>query len=245
MISNRPSIFTTGLFRPVVLYFFFLCILLFMFFPTEVLFPEGGTTPATGTVQKVLREYRISQKDAERILSVCREAEQVKIPQELLIPRIREGMAKKIPISKLVDALHGDIYDLIQARNTILRIPNAEKFLQQYNLWQRTANLSAAGISSRVIGSLIEMSLTDPNAYQPTTGLYAALTGWGLSEIQGLRVVQSIVRSGLSVEEYPQVTSLFSRARQSLLSPDELIKRMESELPKVQSLRQLERRVLE
>jgi hypothetical protein len=105
--------------------------------------------------------------------------------------------------------------------------------------------MNAAGFSTRIIRSLIEMSMAESEVYQPATGLFAALTEWGLSDVQGLRVVQSVVRSNLNHDEYPQVTSLFARARQAYLSPDELIKRMESELPRVRSLKQLEGRILE
>lgn len=244
MISDCLKTTAIGRSGPVAVYCLPFFLILFLILPAGPLF-AGTDDQSIMEVRRILENSRLSGPEVERVLSVCREAEEKDIPPSMLVPRIREGLAKRIHLSRLILTLKRDILGLIEARDLILQIEGAGEFLQQHNLWQRTANMNAAGFSTRVIRSLIEMSMTESEVYQPITGLFAALTEWGLTDVQGLRVVQSVVRSDLSQDEYPQVTSLFTRARKAYLSPDELIKRMESELPRVRNLKQLEGRILE
>jgi len=196
-------------------------------------------------VSDMLETRGMEREESARILEACREAEDRDVPLSMLTPRIREGLAKKIPSPRVAKALQDETEDLSMARSVIRQVSGAGHFLEHHHLWQRTANLLAADISPGIIRALIELSAAEPDIYQPASALYAALSEWGLTEDEAMRVVRAAAASSLALDEYSQIPSLFSRARREYISPDEIAQRIVSELPQVKTTKQLEKRVLQ
>ena len=92
---------------------------------------------------------------------------------------------------------------------------------------------------------MIQYCSRDPDLFQPASGLYVALTEWGLSETETLKVVQAAVQSDLPGSEYSRITVLFTRARRGMISPQQTAQRVITELPGTGSIRKLEKRILQ
>ncbi|MDY7028820.1 MAG: hypothetical protein SVR04_11035 [Spirochaetota bacterium] len=230
----------TGLARPVPV----LCILVFFFLlvctANAPLYAED-----IKELRNILEEGDWGAADTETVLEIVREAALQGIPPEMIVPRIKEGLAKNVAAPRLAAAIEKEISLLIEARKVIRDVPGAEDFAGQFNLWQRTANLLSAGISSGETRSLIEVCLRETEAFQPASALYVVLTEWGLPKEYSLRIVRAAVSSDLDYSEYSLLPSLFARARRDYIAPEDMVGRIVSELPNVGSVRQLENRVLD
>lgn len=183
--------------------------------------------------------------DTEIVLEMVKEAASDGIPPEMIVPRIREGLAKNAAAPRLAAAIGKEVSLLLEARKVIQDVPGAEEFAVRLNLWQRTANLLSAGISSGETRSLIEVCRRETEAFQPASALYVVLMEWGLPGEYSLQVVRAAVSSDLDYSEYSLLPSLFARARRDYIAPEDMVRRIVSELPNVGSVRQLESRVLD
>jgi len=196
-------------------------------------------------IRTMLEDGGYEPADTEAVLELVRKAALEGIPPGMIIRRIREGLAKNVTVPRLAAAIAEDISLLTEAREVIEDVRGAEEFAARLNLWQRTANLLAAGLDPGETRALIEVCHQEPEAFQPASALYVALTEWRLSGEYSLQVVRAAVSSELDYSQYSLLPSLFARARRDYIAPEDMVRRIVSELPNVGSVRQLESRVLD
>jgi hypothetical protein len=194
-------------------------------------------------IQDILNEYIKKSDDINLLLDVCRESINKEIPLYFIRPRISEGLAKGISTTVLAEVIRKEIHSFSQADIAIRNIPDADDFLIQDKLWQRTATLFLTGVPDNIIKKLIGINRIETERYIPLTGLYISLFRWDLPHNDVMIICESVLESSLKTGEYRDIVFLFTKARKRHIPPVKMINRMKEELPKVGSMRQLERRI--
>lgn len=196
------------------------------------------------SLESVLEESRYNFEEKSEIRRVFEDADKVGIHEGLLLPRVQEAQAKRVPAERLVLVLEGEIDRLTGARAIILNTQGAEALLLADAGWQRTANLIAWGATEEEIQSLIRCCPQDATAYLESSYLFTSLVEWGLDREVSLRLVAAVAGSQIDVDEYPGVFEVLINGRRLKMQPAEIAERMIVALDAVENLRQLERMVL-
>lgn len=213
-----------------------------LLFSAEV-FCYSDETKTCEEIQEIISEYIENSDDRDLLLDVCRESVQAAIPLAFIRPRISEGLAKGISAPVLAEVIRKEISSYSQAEAVIRSIPDADNFLNQDELWQRTATLFSSSVPVYVIKKLIEITVIKTERYIPLTGLYNSLFRWGLSHEDALIICKAVSQSPINTGEYRDIVYLFTKARKRHIPPEKMLNRMKEELPEGTSLRQIERRI--
>ncbi len=198
----------------------------------------------TQTVKGILIDNGYTEKESSVIAEILDYAGSVGIPGELLIPRVREGVAKRVSVPRLERALSNDIENLRTARSLFEQFSKAEEFIGETARWKRAANMLAAGMDPQELYTLVEACSTKPDDFRSASVLYVSLFEWGLTEDSAKRVVESLVLSEIHKSEYEGVIELFRVARRQRLRPEELVGRIVSAAPHSRSIDELSNKIL-
>ena len=186
--------------------------------------------------------FNESQKqDVQALFSDCREAG---VPDRLLLPRLEEGVAKRVTAARVLSVLRQNLDTLVEARSILTDTPGGASLLADDSSWLRTANLLASGLDAEEIGQIAASSRLRQKDYREATSLYVSLLEWGLSRADAMNLVQSLLSSSVAGEDFAMVTELLAAGRRLRIPPEELIRRIEAELPTVDSVEQLQDRIL-
>ena len=218
-------------------------ILLLLLFPVAL----WGEEPAVSIdeVRSRLRTAGYSLEEDPRLLSLLEDAEEQAIPISMLTPRIYEGAAKRVPLSKIAAVLQREIQFLLRARSLLRSVYENERYLEHRPIWQRTALLLRKEITEKDIRKLVRVTLpVSEEKYRPASALFISLTSWGLTQEQTHRVIEALVGSSIPPEQYTGITKLYNRARAQRLSPERLTERIVEAAPSSDSLRELEKRTV-
>lgn len=89
---------------------------------------------------------RFSPDQQRSLQEQFREAELQGIPVALLLPRLEEGIAKKVPPARLQEALRRQADLLLKARALLVGAPGGDALLADAAAWARTANLLSGAL---------------------------------------------------------------------------------------------------
>jgi hypothetical protein len=187
-------------------------------------------------------QFSLEQRAA--IEQQFREAEAQGISVSLLLPRLEEGIAKKVPAARLQEALRGQTGLLLQARTLLAGVPGAEALLADPASWARTANLLAGALPADEVRLLAGDCVRRPADYRPATSLYLSLVEWGLERGKARRVLQALLDSRHPGDSFPGVMEILVEGRRQRLAPEELVRRLLLHLPETASMGELKRRTL-
>lgn len=196
------------------------------------------------TVMRILIDNGYTEEESSVIAETLGYAGSIGIPEELLVPRVREGVAKRVSVPRLERALSNDIENLRAARSLFEQFSNAEEFIGEAARWKRAANMLATGMDPQELYTLVEACSTKPNDFRSASVLYVSLFEWGLTEDSAKRVVESLVLSEIHKSEYEGVIELFRVARRQRLRPEELVERIVSAAPHSRSIDELSNKIL-
>ena len=186
--------------------------------------------------------YSASQKEVVR--GLFRAAREDKVPEELLLPRLAEGVAKRVPAEKVLDVLQQNLSQLGEARSILLGVSGGAVLLQNRSSWLRTANLLAAGVPAVEIREIAEACRHRPQDYRQASALHVSLVAWGLAVPESLSLVKAFLESTIPGESFAGVLELLAAGRRLRIPPEELTRRIREELPRADSLEQLQERIL-
>lgn len=192
-------------------------------------------------VAEVLRRARIDSASEMTIDKLFIEAESVGIPSELLLPRLQEGVSKRVDASLVIEALRNEITYLISARDIVGRDPDGALILEDQSNWFRAANFLRAGQSEETLLVVTHACAGRPESFRPATLLYLSISEWGIEEALGLELVEAVVVSNLDPSAYPEVTALLSDARRAHMNLEDAVSRIAEYLRDGRSLRQIAR----
>ena len=196
------------------------------------------------SLEDVLARSRFSPEQKRAIEEQFREAELKGIPVSLLLPRVEEGIAKKVSAGRLQEALRGQAGLLLEARALLIEIPGGEAFLADLASWARTANLLAGALPAAEVRLLAGYCAGRPADYRPATSLYLSLVEWGLERGQAQELLQALLDSRHSGESFPGVMEILVEGRRQRLAAEELVRRLLLQLPGTSTMEELKRKIL-
>lgn len=197
------------------------------------------------SLESVLSRSRFSPEVQGEISRQFREAGRHGIPVELLLPRLEEGIAKKVTAGRLLAALEREQDLLLQARGLLLGLDGGERLLEDRASWERAANLLAGGYSAGEVAELARTGLSRAEDFRPAASLYVSLRGWGLSSGQALELVRGLLASPISGERFPGIMEILIEGRRLRLPPETLIRRLVEQLPEARTIEELRRKCLQ
>jgi hypothetical protein len=203
-------------------------------------FPVSGQNVESGLI-KILSKSGYSDTQKASITIFFAETEHADIPAELLVPKLEEGIAKRIPAQRVLDALKREREGLLNARVLILSVEGGEQVLADRASWARTANLLAGGISETEIEGLILVCRSRMGDFRPATYLYVALREWGLGREPSFSLIGALLSSSISADSFMGMMDLLATGRRRRIQPEELVQRIEEHLKQVKTIEELEK----
>ncbi|MBN1837512.1 MAG: hypothetical protein JW820_16775 [Spirochaetales bacterium] len=164
------------------------------------------------------------------------------IPPRLLLPRLEEGLAKRVSAGRLLGAIEREVDFLLAARR-ILR-EEAAAMARDEAAWARTANLLAGGLQDAEVRALVQIASARPRDFRAATYLYVALSEWRLPRETAVALLEALLGSELPGEEFGGIVGLLAEGRSARIPPERLVERVRRALPGVRSLDELKRMVL-
>jgi hypothetical protein len=213
------------------------CLAVFFIFTALAVFGQDVESAITKTLEK----SRYSEGQKASIITFFVETGRVAIPAELLVPKLEEGIAKRIPAQRVLDALKQEREGLLKARALILRVEGGEQVLADRASWARTANLLAGGISETEVEGLILLCRSRVKDFRPATYLYVALKEWGLGREPSFSLIGALLSSSISTDSFMGVMDLLATGRRRRIAPEELVQRIEEHLKHVKTIEELEK----
>lgn len=193
----------------------------------------------------VLGESRYDRAEQDKIEQVFADADETGIEIDLLLPRLREAMAKRVSADRLVSALKIEIERLDAARNILSEIDNRNILLFDDAGWQRTANLIAWQATEEEIKLLAGACAGDVRKYLEATYLFTSLVEWGLERGVSLILVSAVAGSKIDIDDYPGIIEILIAGRKIRVPPLDISHRIIETLDEVANMRQLRRKVLD
>ena len=201
-----------------------------------------GARPLPGTpLEDALSRGPYSRTERDEVLAALGAAEARGIPQHMLLPRIEEASAKRVPAPRLVQALTAEADRLERARSLL---EGQGAVLRGSGPWQRTANLLAWGAADGEILVLCTASAVRPQDYQAVSALFVSLAEWGVDREVALRLAAAAGLSPLPADDFAGLTAILSSARRGRQAVDRAALRLLDALPRSRTLSQLEDYVL-
>ena len=197
------------------------------------------------SLEAALARSRFPLEQQRAIEEQFREAALQGIPLSLLLPRLEEGIAKKVPAARLQEALRGQAGLLLEARALLVETPpGGEALLADPASWARTANLLAGALPAAEVRRLAGFCAKRPADYRQATSLYLSLVEWGLDRGKAQELLGALLDSRLPGESFPGVMEILVEGRRQRLSPEELVRRLLLHLPDTVTMEELKRRIL-
>jgi len=196
------------------------------------------------SLETALARSRFPPEQQRAIEEQFREAALQGIPVSLLLPRLEEGIAKKVPAARLQEALRGQAGLLLEARALLVGTPGGEALLADPASWARTANLLAGALPAAEVRRLAGFCAKRPADYRQATSLYLSLVEWGLDRGKAQELLGALLDSRLPGESFPGVMEILVEGRRQRLAPEELVRRLLLHLPDTVSMEELKRRTL-
>jgi hypothetical protein len=183
----------------------------------------------------------VEKRSIATVFSLAREQ---RIPESLLLPRLEEGLAKRIPAGRLVPVLRSELDFLSRARAVLTAADPLLAAESQPSIWQRAALLLHNGVPDAVVGAIAFASAKRWPDFRAATELYLDLTAWGLEPADAQAIAVAVLGSRLRASDFGGVTALFPKGRARYLAPRVLAGRIVKALPGVETAADLADRVL-
>ena len=196
------------------------------------------------SLEAALARSRFSPEQQRAIEEQFREAALQGIPLSLLLPRLEEGIAKKVPAARLQEALRGQAGLLLEARALLVGTPGGEALLADPASWARTANLLAGALPAAEVRRLAGFCAKRPADYRQATSLYLSLVEWGLDRGKAQELLGALLDSRQPGESFPGVMEILVEGRRQRLAPEELVRRLLLHLSDTATMEELKRRTL-
>lgn len=203
----------------------------------------GPAALAADELSGALDRGRFPDSERRQIQEFFGQAAGAGIPEQMLLPRLQEAVAKAAPADRLLAALERERAFLVQARELLLSTEGGAAQLADPASWARTANLLNSGLPRQQVAALVRASARRPAEYRPATYLHVALLDWGLSAEAALPLVEAVLASPLAGRDFPAILDLLADGRARRLPLGQTLQRLAEELPRARSLQDLRRRL--
>ena len=212
---------------------FIVCICLYLLPLPAVLYAQS--------IEDALARSGYTAADRGAITDFFARIDRQEVPVELLLPKLEEGVSKRISAPRVLEALEREAQFLRRSRALILGVTEQGALLSDRALWARTANLLAGGIPESEIEGLIHLCLANVEGYRPATYLYVALKDWGLPRQSAFELIDALLKSPIAPESYMGVMNLLAAGRRRRIAPDEIVRRIRRSAAQSLTIEELER----
>ncbi len=195
-------------------------------------------------LESVLGKSPYSSIEKQTIHSIFSQADRAGVPQELLLPRLSEGVAKGVPFGKTAEVLTNALAWLEKARSLMESTPEGRALASDPASWSLSATLLETGAGEQEIQMLEDAAQGKSTSYRMAGFLHASLVSWGLSRPLSLQVALAALRSVVAPERYLGIVELFEQGRQKRISPERVAERVMEALKTAKDLDELRRSVL-
>jgi hypothetical protein len=189
-------------------------------------------------VADVLGRGGFAAADRERIAAILRSAADRGIPLDLTLPRLQEGVAKRVPADRVCAVLAQEIERLGKARALLAELGESPA------AWQRGATLLAWGAGESDIVALASASAGRVERFAQAAGLLVSLVQWGLERPLALQLAVAAAASALPADELPGIVPVLAAGARQRRDPVELARSIVVELRVARSVKQLRERTL-
>ena len=94
---------------------------------------------AQDALSRLLERSSFPQTDKQKIMGLFEQARKEDVPDPFLLPRLEEGLAKRIPGPALITVLKKELQFHLQARRLLLKADPAFRTESHHAIWQRAA----------------------------------------------------------------------------------------------------------
>ena len=202
-----------------------------------------GTPLAAQSLDELVERGSFSPEQREEVADLFADAEAAGVPTELLLPRLAEGLAKRVPSARILAALRDRVSSLLDAR-VFLREIDAYGLLADPASWARTANLLDAQLDEGAVAVVARAAAERPATFRPATALLASLVEWGLDETEATALSAATAVSDIDPADYPVVVDILAEGRVLRIDVADIVERLLETLPEATSARSLRRSVL-
>jgi hypothetical protein len=202
----------------------------------------AAQSAAADDLEEVLQRGGFDPPLRSAVRTLFDEAAAQGVPPELLLPRLEEGVAKRVPAGRLLGVIERELGFLLAA-GELLR-EEAPGLMEEKAAWARTANLLARRLPVREVRTLVRVASARPQDYRAATYLYVALVDWGLAADQARLLLEALLGSGIPGGEFGGIVELLVEGRSARIPPERLVERIRETLPHVQNLDELKKSVL-
>lgn len=192
------------------------------------------------SLASLLDQATFSQPERDEVVEVFETAGEAGIREELLLPRLAEGIAKRVPAARIAARLRSEVIQLLEAKSLLMEV-EARELLESDAIWARAANLLDAGVGEESVQALAIAAVARPETFRPASALLVSMIEWGLDEPDAAAVAAATVASELDTSEYPVVLDLLIEGRVRRAEVDEMVRLLLEELPEAESTRELRR----
>jgi hypothetical protein len=195
------------------------------------------------SLHEMLADSRYSREEQNAIREVFDAARMEGVDDSLLLPRLKEAGAKRVPASRLVAALKKEVYLLVTARILLLESRDGKKLLREDAPLPRTANLISWGAGEDEIRSIIGGARGDSMRYLQATHLFVSLIDWGLNRTNALDLTVGAASSRINEKDFPGILDLLVRSRRGSRTPEGQSDKIIDLLSQVADFSELEERI--
>ena len=206
-----------------------------------LLFLFVGSLGSAQTVDSVLGKSPYSESQKNEITAFFTRMEHAGIPSELLVPKLQEGIAKRVAAHRVLAVLETEAQNLGEARTLLLHMEGGQAVLSDRASWARTANLLSGGIPRDEIEALVDLCVARVGSYRPATYLYVALSEWGLDGQRASELIAALLTSSIPPDRYMGVMDLLVTGRRRRIAAEELVRRIQEHVGQVTRLEELEK----
>jgi len=196
------------------------------------------------SLEAALARGRFDSEQQRALEGLFREAESQGIPVALLLPRLEEGIAKKVPPARLREALRLQAGLLLEARDLLAQTPGGDALLADPVSWARTANLLSGVLPAEEVRLLAGDCARRPADFRAATSLYLSLVEWGLDRGPARELLRALLASRLPGQGFAVVMEILVEGRRQRLAPEELARRLLLQIPQAANTEELKRRTL-
>ncbi|MBN1411334.1 MAG: hypothetical protein JW969_10865 [Spirochaetales bacterium] len=211
-------------------------LLLFLLFCTQAAFSQD--------VESILDRLPYPDEQKNIIQGILKELDEEGIPPKLVLPKLEEGLAKKIRADLVIKALKKESEHYKTAKAVFHDVDAEFDLRKKTDLWSWTVILLAKGLTGDELKSILGSNKSRIDDFKDATGLLLSLLDWGIEKNDAIPVCILLLKSRITGKEMMGIMDIFITAQKNHIKPEDIIKGLKASIPDAKNLKELKRKIL-